>query len=508
MGYVINRWNGQVLTTVEDGTVDQTLDIKLIGKNYAGYGELQNETFVHMLENFAGTSAPANAISGQIWFDTNTQKLKFFTGEQVAGVNIWKTAGGVEYGSAPANPAIGDVWFDTAANQLKVRTSSNWVVIGPQAAGEGTTQMVSRTVRGFAPGATEAATFAIIAAVVNDQYAYIISKDEFTIDLTNIDSQIEGYNVAPYNKIKKGITLPLTNAAGSSVFDANNESSNFYFWGTASDSNKLGGYAASQYVKASDSSFTNVVRFADVGYTVGDGNDLAVYIADGTNPVIENQTGATIQFKVKDGSTVKAPMTINATAVEPGVSTTYTLGSASKVWANVFATTFTGTATQANSLSVGGEYRLATTSAGVNTIAARDGSGNLTANIFSGIATSARYADLAEKYLPDADYEPGTVVVVGGEKEVTASSWGQRAIGAVSTNPAYMMNKDLEGGIYIALKGRVPVKVSGAVRKGDRLIAGNNGCATPAVPHANDVFAIALESNDSTDVKLVECVIL
>jgi hypothetical protein len=99
-------------------------------------------------------------------------------------------------------------------------------------------------------------------------------------------------------------------------------------------------------------------------------------------------------------------------------------------------------------------------------------------------------------------------MVVGGEKEVTASSWGKRAIGAVSTNPAYMMNAELEGGTYVALKGRVPVRVVGAVKKGDNLIAANDGCASVGVHHSSDVFAIALESSNDTGVKLIEAIIL
>jgi hypothetical protein len=130
------------------------------------------------------------------------------------------------------------------------------------------------------------------------------------------------------------------------------------------------------------------------------------------------------------------------------------------------------------------------------------------ANLFQGTATAAQYADLAEKYLPDAEYAAGTVMIIGGEKEVTASAWGKRAIGVISTNPAYMMNKDLEGGVYVALKGRVPVKVIGSVKKGDNLIAANDGCATVGVHHSSEVFAIALESNSDTGTKLVEAVIL
>jgi hypothetical protein len=100
-------------------------------------------------------------------------------------------------------------------------------------------------------------------------------------------------------------------------------------------------------------------------------------------------------------------------------------------------------------------------------------------------------------------------MVVGGEEEVTASSgFGQRAIGVVSGAPAYMMNSELEGGTYIALKGRVPVKVTGVVNKGDRLIASTNGRATAGVPHSSDVFAIALESKADAGDGVVEAVIL
>jgi hypothetical protein len=71
-----------------------------------------------------------------------------------------------------------------------------------------------------------------------------------------------------------------------------------------------------------------------------------------------------------------------------------------------------------------------------------------------------------------------------------------------------MMNKDLEGGTYVALKGRVPVKVIGRIKKGDELIAANDGCATFAVPHANGVFAVALESSDDSGVKVIEALVL
>ena len=134
---------------------------------------------------------------------------------------------------------------------------------------------------------------------------------------------------------------------------------------------------------------------------------------------------------------------------------------------------------------------------------------NIYAVTFTGTATAAQYADLAEKYLADAEYDVGTVMAIGGEAEVTAAVDEMRhsVLGVVSEFPAYLMNKDLDGGTCIALKGRVPVKIVGEVKKGDRLtasmIAGaaeaNNGIGVFS-------FAIALEDSDGRGV--IEAVIL
>ena len=118
----------------------------------------------------------------------------------------------------------------------------------------------------------------------------------------------------------------------------------------------------------------------------------------------------------------------------------------------------------------------ATTTATASKVAARDASGDLYAAIFQGTASSARYADLAERYEADAILEPGTVVCFGGEKEITACDHenDHAVAGVVSTDPAYMMNSaagNNDTHPYIALTGRVPVKVVGTVAKGDLLVA-------------------------------------
>jgi hypothetical protein len=282
------------------------------------------------------------------------------------------------------------------------------------------------------------------------------------------------------------------------------------FYGTATNADRLGGLTASNFVQATGSpQFTSQVNFGDVGFTVGNPiARLAVFNQGASTPTIANQVNNTIQFQTTVSSTTKYPLQLVGADVLPGVTLTSNLGSSGLQWNNVYANYHYGTAQQADALNVGGNFRTASTSATANTIAARDSSGNLTATIFSGTASAANYADLAEKYLADAEYETGTVVIVGGEKEVTACTIGTRAFGAVSANPAFMMNKDLEGGTYIALKGRVPVKVTGNIIKGQRLVAGENGTAQAAYGNSNEVFAIALETNSDAGIKLVECVIL
>ena len=158
-------------------------------------------------------------------------------------------------------------------------------------------------------------------------------------------------------------------------------------------------------------------------------------------------------------------------------------GSSGAVTLNVGAGSYISVA--ADSIAVD-----ATTAATASKVVARDGSGDVYANLFQGTATSARYADLAEKYLADAEYEEGTVLVFGGDAEVTTSDTkaSPSIAGVVSHNPAYLMNSELQGDhvTAVALKGRVPVKVVGAVSKGDVLVhSATPGHAEAAVDNMN-----------------------
>ena len=130
------------------------------------------------------------------------------------------------------------------------------------------------------------------------------------------------------------------------------------------------------------------------------------------------------------------------------------------------------------------------------------------ATTFEGTATKALYADLAEKYLADENYSIGTVIAVGGSAEVTAATTdtAHSVLGVVSAQPAFMMNEGLEGGTYVALKGRVLVQVSGLVKKGDRLAAGTEA-GIASVNNSRDAWSFAIALEDSKH-GVVEAVIL
>jgi hypothetical protein len=142
-----------------------------------------------------------------------------------------------------------------------------------------------------------------------------------------------------------------------------------------------------------------------------------------------------------------------------------------------------------------------------------NGAGNAVGNIGSASnyfntvfakATSAQYADLAEKYTADAAYAPGTVVVFGGTAEVTVNAveGDTKVAGVVSTNPSYTMNSGLAGEhvATVALTGRVPTMVIGPVRKGDLMVAAGLGRAQASIqPKVGSVIGKALEDFDGVE---------
>ena len=127
MSYQINKTNGDLLTDLIDGQIDQnSTNLTLVGRNYTGYGEFFNENFVKLLENFSSTAAPSNPLEGQLWWDNLDQRLKVFDGTQ------WKASGGPFVQDSAPSMVAGDLWINNLTNQLYAYDGSDLILIGPQ----------------------------------------------------------------------------------------------------------------------------------------------------------------------------------------------------------------------------------------------------------------------------------------------------------------------------------------------------------------------------------------
>lgn len=277
------------------------------------------------------------------------------------------------------------------------------------------------------------------------------------------------------------------------------------------------GYDASQYVFATANVAVQGTLIANAitaaaNVTLGAGVGSGVYIVgDITGNANTLSRSVTAGAFMSGGGTLTSNITLNANAAATATASVLVARDANSSFsANVVTASLSGTATQSNTLFdvTSSGYRQGSQSATASTMVCRDTNASITANVLFGTATTARYADLAELYLADDQYPVGTVIAVGGVAEVTAAdlSMHQSVIGVVSDKPAYLMNSELEGGTPVALKGRVPVRVIGAILKGQPV--GPSQERGVAMWNVGSKFGVALETKTGYDEGLVEVVIL
>ena len=525
MAYTINKTDGTILTTIADGTLDTSTDLSLFGKNYAGYGEPLNENLVKLLENFADTTTPARPIKGQLYYNTSLNQMQVYNGSDFKAVS-----GAIISSTAPTTGAQGDLWYDSINEQLHVYTGSDWVLVGPAAtAGAGVSGAIVAVITDN--GGTDRV---VIQNTVSDVIVSMISSIEFTPQ-----SAISGFPI-----IYKGVTL-------STAITANK------FQGTATDSDKLGGVVAANYMTTTGATMTGALTVrTDSGITLGADDDVSL-TQSGPNFTLYNSTeDGNINLRVNDGGTPTVALTVSGSDASVTVPNNLT------VTGNL---TVNGTTTSISSTQTTIEDPFIVLNKGASIVSGYDGgvlidrgigdssnqknaamlwdestnefafvftaddgttSGNVTISQYAdlhvselvGQASSALYADLAERYESDTPCEPGDVVKLGGSKEITKTDteYDKNVFGVVSTDPAFKMNSDAgddSSHPYVGLSGRLPCKVKGKVSKGDRLTSST----TPGVAQKADldnelcsvysVIGRSLEDKDSEEIQTIEIVI-
>jgi hypothetical protein len=381
--------------------------------------------------------------------------------------------------SAPTNNVTGDLWYDTVNAQLKVWSGSAFILVGPAfTAGTGTSGAIVDTITDSSPGADHV----VVKIFVNNTIVSIFSKDATFTPAAALSG---------FATIGPGLNMSTT--VSGAVFK-----------GTATDADQLDGLDSTAFMRTNTNTSTTgtVSILNDTGLYVGGDSDARLFVT-GTDVYLRNQTqDGDIYIQVNDGGS-----TTNAMVID-GATTAVTFNSGITVGGNISAT--------------GGTVNFGSAAVSLGSIEKNgsNGVGNIgsVSNYFNTVfakATSAEYADLAERFEADAAYLPGTVVMLGGEKEITAAMEDatDEVFGVISTRAAFTMNGAAgsdETHPPIAMTGRVPVRVVGRVRKGDRLVSAGNGLARSAQRAewtAYNVIGRALKDKTTEDEGTVEAIV-
>ena len=565
MSYNLTLTNGTLLEILADGSADTTTtSISLVGKNYAGYGIYLNENFLKLLENFASTATNgnptsptlANPLTGQLWWDTTDKVLKAYNG------TAWKEiANSSPSTTAPSNPQVGDQWYNTSTNILSVYNSTQWIAIGPAIPpGVAVTTLEAN---GLYDNISAVHTVGNI--MVNNKLAAIISSDTSAF-ITQTPSLAGGFSsITPgYNIINNlvvggvinsgaitssgNIIASTVNAATIGNTGATLTGSSFTASGTIIASTINAATIGNTGATLTGSSFTasgtiiaatvNAATIGNTGATLTGSSFTAsgTIIAATVNAATIGNTGATLTGSSFTASGTIIASTINAATI--GNTGAILTGSSFTASGTIIAATVNAAtignagATLTGTLSSGAQNNItsATSVTAVGTLTGLTVSGsivpsaNLSVNLgdtthwfnnIYGTAIHAQYADLAERFASDQPYSAGTVVELGGPAEIMAAGQdlSDNVFGVISTNAAYLMNSGAGSNTThppVAVQGRVPVRVTGTIRKGDRLVSAGNGLARAGARNeitAWNVIGRALADKLDSGEGLIEAVV-
>lgn len=291
MSYRINKTDGSLLVDLIDGTINtESSDITLIGRNYKGFGELINENFVKILENFASTSAPANPLRGQLWYDTSENRLKVYNGSEF-------TTNGIIVSSTQPNLTAGDIWIDSLNNQMRFFDGTDLVLVGPVYTND-------QGVSGFVTESkldTQNQTRTIIKFFVGNTLLGVWSNAEFTPVTSQLISElVSGSN--PTGTIYQG-------------FNTTNEAYKYRGVATKAESliDGLGNtILADSFLRAdaNDTTTGSLKIQNNSGLTIGLNDNLTLKFGSTPLPnaaiILNNVSGSDISLNVKNPAEVSA----------------------------------------------------------------------------------------------------------------------------------------------------------------------------------------------------------
>ena len=360
MAYTINLTDGTVFATVNDGTVNTSSSVTLVGKNYAGYGEFLDENFIQMLENFAKTTAPAAPLTGQIWFNKTNNLLNVYNGSAFKTLSITTASA-----SAPSSNVQGDLWYDTTNQQLNVYTGAAFLVVGPAyTSASGTAGAIPETVNDS--GATP---HFVTSIYVNNVRVAIYSNDA-TFTAAAPTSTL-------FPTIFKGVTM--SNATGT------NMSGNLIGSG-----NVIVTTNASTVMATFTGTGANIAGYGNITGNITAGNILTAGLISATGNITGGNVlgGANVNATLFTGTTVSVSGNITGGNVLGGANVNATTHTGTTVsvsgnitggnvlgGANVNATTHTGT-----TVSVSGNIN----AGNVLTVGTVSATGNVSGNFFLG----------------------------------------------------------------------------------------------------------------------------
>ena len=413
MSYTINNTNGNVQAVIRDGQIDTSTSLQLIGKNFANYGTEIATNFLHLLENFSNDTAPANPVTGQIWYDSSStvKAIKVYD----KGTGVWKKVAGLTVsGVAPGSAVSGDLWWDNVNFQLYGYNGSGWTLVGPNSPG---TLGKSGQFTVQIPDNPFTANHTVIKEYIGNVLIAVYSKDStsFVPQYANADAADMS---SGFSLIKPGINL--STAIG-----------NIQLNGTANNSLQFNSLSSTDFLRANVAALTTgaLTVKTDSGITIGDGLDLVINVTNGQDVSITNQTAnGNITISVSGTAQALLPNTYipsnNYSLITKAYVDNAVLSANSSVASQTLFRNGTNTITGNITPDAGNTnvFTFGTSSAKFNNMYSTTFTGNLSGNV-SG-ASAALTGNLSANNIASTNDIASTTLTLAGNASVTNINTG------------------------------------------------------------------------------------